>query len=279
MLLLVMHHIISDGWSMSVLFDELAVAYRAYCRDESPQRPALPVQYADYALWQREWLSGAELERQAALLARAARRTRRRCCSCRPTVRGLPFRLIAAHACRAGFPRRSRQRIARTRSPRKAARCSWYCWPRSILSSAAVRASRMSSSARRSPGAGRTELEGLIGFFVNTLVLRTDLAGNPGFRELLARVKRVALEAYAHQDLPFEKLVDELNPERNPGCTPVFQVMFNLHNEPALDLDLDGLVVDPFGIDRGTSKFDLSVGLDRIRRGLVRELRIQRRPV
>jgi len=117
-------------------------------------------------------------------------------------------------------------------------------------------------------GRGRTELEGLIGFFINTLVMRTDLSGNPQFREVLARVRRTALDAYAHQDLPFEKLVDEMNPDRNTSFTPIFQVMFNLHNEPGQSLELGGLKVTPFGIDRGTAKFDLSVALTESEHGL-----------
>jgi len=117
-------------------------------------------------------------------------------------------------------------------------------------------------------GRNRTELEGLIGFFVNTLVLRTDLTGNPSFRDLLARVKKSALGAFAHQDLPFEKLVDELNPERDMSRTPIFQVMFNLHNEPGHSVGFDELQATPIGVDRGTAKFDLTVGLTESHRGL-----------
>ena len=114
-----------------------------------------------------------------------------------------------------------------------------------------------------SPIANRTraETEGLIGFFVNTLVLRTDLSGNPTFRELLRRVQEVALGAYAHQDLPFEKLVEELQPERNLSHTPLFQVMFVLQNAPTSALELPGLTVSRVRVDKGTAKFDLTLTL------------------
>ena len=113
-----------------------------------------------------------------------------------------------------------------------------------------------------SPIAGRTraETEGLIGFFVNTLVLRTDLSGDPTFRELLGRVREAALGAYAHQDLPFEKLVEELGPERSLSHTPLFQVMFLLHNAPGEDLALPELSVAPLTVEADTAKFDLTLG-------------------
>ena len=117
-------------------------------------------------------------------------------------------------------------------------------------------------------GRGRTELEGLIGFFVNTLVLRTDVGGDPRFDELLARVKQVALDAYAHQDVPFERIVDELRPDANTGRTPIFQVMFNLHNEPSAAPALEGLDVSALGVARDTAKFDLTVSLSETAAGL-----------
>ena len=117
-------------------------------------------------------------------------------------------------------------------------------------------------------GRKRTELESLIGFFLNTLVLRTDVSGNPSFAALLERVKHTALEAYEHQELPFEKLVEELQPVRNTSHTPIVQVMFNLHNEPHGEFALHGLKVSPFNVDRGTAKFDLTVAMVEGRSGL-----------
>jgi len=265
-LLLVMHHIISDGWSMSVLFDELAVAYRAYHREESPGWAALPVQYADYAVWQREWLSGGELERQVDYWRTQLAGT--------PPLLQLPIdRPRFAVQSHRGARLSRRFSASVTTALHELGRregCTLFMVLLAAFDIVLGRSAGQQDVVVGTPiaGRGRTELEGLIGFFVNTLVLRTDLSGNPSFRELLARVKRVALDAYAHQDLPFEKLVDELSPERNPGCTPVFQVMFNLHNEPASNFDLDGLEVEPFGIDRGTAKFDLSVGLTESDAGL-----------
>src|SRR5262249_39776034 len=114
------------------------------------------------------------------------------------------------------------------------------------------------------PIAGRhyKETEPLLGFFVNTLVLRTDLSGNPTFRQLLSRVREVALSAYAHQDLPFEKLVDELQPERSLSHTPLFQVMFVMQNVPFSDIETPGLVLSPLAIESQTAKFDLTVSLE-----------------
>jgi len=121
-------------------------------------------------------------------------------------------------------------------------------------------------------GRGHTELESLIGFFINTLALRVNLDGDLRFDELLAQIKRVALDAYAHQDVPFERIVDALRLERDTGRTPLFQVMFNLHNEPLVSMQLDDLELVPFGVDRGTSKFDLSVSLNETERGLTVQL-------
>ena len=117
-------------------------------------------------------------------------------------------------------------------------------------------------------GRTRTELEGLIGFFVNTLVMRGDARGNPSLRELLGRVKRAALGAYAHADVPFERLVDELKPPRDPGCSPLFQVMFNLHNEPVQSLAFERLDVSRLTLARQSSKFDLTVGIAEYANGL-----------
>ncbi|MGI9309598.1 MAG: amino acid adenylation domain-containing protein, partial [Gammaproteobacteria bacterium] len=258
-LFLLMHHIVSDGWSMGVLFRELTELYQGCSRGEIPDMPGLPVQYKDYAIWQRNWLSGSRLEQQSdywrAQLSDA------------PLLLEMP----------ADRPRPAVQRY----------RGAWSVHRFSPGLHGALKslAKRESSTlfmvllaafnvllARHvgredilvgTPVAGRqrTELEALIGYFLNTLVLRTDLSGNPSFAELLARVRQLSLQAFEHQDLPFEKLLEILQPARNTAYTPIVQVTFNLHNEPAQKLSLAGLDVMPFAIDRGTSKFDLSLSV------------------
>jgi amino acid adenylation domain-containing protein len=251
---------------MSVLFRELATAYNAFRQNRGPEWPRLPVQYADYAIWQRESLAGAELERQIAYwrthLAGAP------ACLSLPTDQPRPpiqthrgawvNRRLAENLCRS-LHELGREEGATLFMVLLAAFdvvLGHYAGQQDVLVGTPI------------AGRNRTELEGLIGFFVNTLVLRTDLSGNPSFRELIARVKKSALGAFAHQDLPFEKLVDELNPERDMSRTPIFQVMFNLHNEPGHSLGFDELRATPVGVDRGTAKFDLAVSLTESHSGL-----------
>ncbi|MDH3715701.1 MAG: condensation domain-containing protein, partial [Gammaproteobacteria bacterium] len=258
-LLLVVHHIVADGWSLSVLFRELASAYNARRRGAAPDWPALPVQYADYAVWQRAWLSGARLTRQLdywrAQLAGA------------PATLGLatdrPRPAVQTHRGAWLTRRLDADLTTRLRGLARDQDVTLFMLLVAAYGAVLGRYAGAEDVVIGTPIAGRqrTELEGLIGFFVNTLALRIDLSGNPAFATLLARVKHTALDAYAHQDLPFEKLVDALNPPRDTSRTPVFQVMFNLHNEPEQKLQLDGLHVTRFGTDRKTAKFDLSLAV------------------
>jgi amino acid adenylation domain-containing protein len=256
-LLVVMHHIVSDGWSLGVLFRELSVAYAAHRRKAPPQLPPLPVQYADYALWQRRWLESGELERQLAYWRRQLAGS--------PPLMHLPTDRPRLPVERHRGARLSRQIpasiVAPLKSLARAEGCTLYMVLLAGLDAVLARYTGDEELVVGTPVAGRprTELEGLIGFFVNTLVLRVSAAGNPTFRELLGRVKRTALEAYAHPDVPFERLVDELKPPRDPGRTPLFQVMFNLHSEPAQPLTLDGLAMSTAATPRDTAKFDLSI--------------------
>ncbi|MCP4275357.1 MAG: amino acid adenylation domain-containing protein, partial [Gammaproteobacteria bacterium] len=258
-LLLVMHHIVSDGWSMGVLFKELAALYDSEVQGQAVGLPDLPVQYADYAVWQRSWLSGAELDRQVSYWSKQLKDA--------PPLLELPL----------DHPRPPVQRyrgawINQTFSPELleglhalAARegCSLFMVLLAAFKVLLARHTGIEDTVVGTPIAGRrrTELEGLIGFFLNTLALRTDISGNPGFTELLGRVRMTTLDAYEHQELPFEKLLEVLQPARSTAHTPVVQVMFNLHNEPSSGLSLAGLAVNPFSVDRGTAKFDLSVAL------------------
>ena len=269
-LLIVIHHIIADGWSLSVLFNELSAAYNALCRGESPSWSPLSVQYADYAVWQRHRLTGTELAKQVAYW--------------RTHLDGAPPLLeLPADRPRPAVQSHRGARVSRrltaelTAAVNALARDEDSTLFMVLIATFAVVLGRYAGThdvVIGTPIAGRaqTELEGLIGFFINTLVLRTRLDGNPTFRELLARVRKSALDAYAHQDLPFEKLVDELRPERNTGRTPIFQVMFNLHNEPVQAAGFDALEATPVGIDRGLAKFDLTISLSESPRGLFAHL-------
>ncbi len=258
-LFLTMHHIVSDGWSMGVLYRELEQLYRAYSARLASPLPELPIQYADYASWQRQWLQGPTLENQLEywkaqlngappLLELAADRARPALQSFKGArqTRILPNRLGAA---------------LKTVSRREGATLfmALFAAFKVLLS----RYTRREDIVIGSPIAGRTraETEDLIGFFVNTLVLRSDLSGNPGFRELLHRVRETALSAYAHQDLPFEKLVEELNPERSMSHSPLFQVMFVLHNTGSRELRLPGITVSELEFEHKSAKFDLSVAV------------------
>ena len=255
--LLCMHHIVSDGWSLGVLVKEIAALYEAFSHGLPSPLAALPVQYADFAVWQRKLLSGPALADLLAywklqlagmppLLELPADRPR----PAVQTFRGatLPFAVPAGTTAR-----------VQALSSREGA--TPFMTLLAVFLALLQRHTGQSDLAVGSPIAnrGRAELEGLIGFFVNTLVLRGDLAGDPGFRELLARVKSLAAGAYVHQDLPFEKLVEELEPERELSHAPLFQVLFVLQNAPVPALDLAGLTLAPLPARTGTSKFDLSL--------------------
>ena len=259
-LLLMMHHIVADGWSMGVIVRELSALYAAQVRGVAAALPELPIQYADYAIWQRQWLQGEVLEQQlrywrerlaGAPLALELPTDRQR-----PAVasyRGAALRFeLPAQLCS------SLKELAQRRG------ATLYMV---LLAGFQLLLSRYSGQREvvvGSPIAGRArrETEGLIGFFVNTLALRTDLGGDPSFEELIERVKEVALGAYAHQDLPLEKLVSELKPPRDLSRQPIFQVMFALQNvpfEPPADpaqLQMQGL-----SLELAAAKFDLSMNL------------------
>jgi amino acid adenylation domain-containing protein len=257
-LLMTVHHIVSDGWSVGVLYRELTQLYEAFSRGRPSPLPPLPMQYADFARWQRGWLSGPRLESQLAYWReRLAGRPqgldlpRDRP---RPTVQ--TFRGGSASL------RLARSLTERLKSLRLAERASDFMI---LLAGFAVLLQRLSGQDDvlvGAPVAGRTrpEVEGLIGFFLNTLVLRTDLAGRPTFRELVGRVRAAALGAYAHQDVPFERLLADLQPERDLSRTPLFEVFFNMLNLPPSRAKLPGGVdVEPLGFGELEAKFDLTV--------------------
>ncbi len=248
-----LHHIISDGWSIGVFYREVAALYQGLAKS----LPELPIQYPDYAVWQRGHLSGEVLEPQLAYWKKQL--------SGAPPLLELPT----------DRPRPALQSFKGARLSRmldkallealktvgQADRATLFMTLLAAFSVLLSRYCRCDDIVIGSPIAGRTrtETEHLIGFFVNTLTLRTDMSGDPSFREHLSRVCETALSAYSHQDLPFEKLVEELKPERSLSYSPLFQVMFALQNTTQAALRLPGLKVERLDLGRETSKFDLSL--------------------
>jgi len=252
-----MPHIISDGWSVRVLIAEVGTLYEAYRCGNPLQLPELPLQYADFSEWQREYLSAEQLDELVSYWKRQLR--------CKDTALNLPTdrpRQLMKHfqgGCREfslpadlfdlliAVGRRERATLFMT-----------------LLAGFQVLLHRYTGDAEIPVGTivanrNQREIEGLIGFFVNNLVIHTDLSGNPTFRELLRQVRRVTLEAYDHQDLPFEMLVEILQPVRDNNCSPLFQVMFVLQNVPLPPLAMTDLAVDGFEIVSSIVHFDLSL--------------------
>jgi hypothetical protein len=254
------HHIVCDGWSKGVFQRELGALYEAFTGGEPSPLPELPIQYADYALWQRQWLTGEVLEEQ---LGYWRRRLAELPALELPTDHPRPA--VQTH-------RGARQELVLPESLTEAlnqlGRREGATLFMVLLGAFQVLLSRYSGQedvAVGTPIAGRNqaETEGLIGFFVNTLVIHTDLSGDPSFREVLSRVREVALGAYDHQDLPFEKLVEELKPERDLSRTPLFQVFFNMVNVPSSRIELPGLTIETIQrsseLGEPDSKFDITL--------------------
>ncbi|NUR62202.1 MAG: amino acid adenylation domain-containing protein, partial [Catenulispora sp.] len=264
---LCMHHVVSDEWSAGILRHELAVLYDAFRRGEPSPLPPLAVQYADFAVWQRDWLSGAVLDEQLGYW--------RECLTDAPLLE-LPLdrprpaiRTAAGGVVSYEVPDGIAERL------RKLSRDCDATLFMTLLAAFTVLLSRYSGQDDIVVGTpvanrNRAETEDLIGFFVNTLVLRTDLSGDPTFTDLVDRVRDVALGAYAHQDLPFEHLVDALQPDRDRSRTPLFQVLFNYVQESSGDTPgLGGLEVsDVGGIEQDSTLFDLTLGIADTETGL-----------
>ncbi|NUS81544.1 MAG: amino acid adenylation domain-containing protein [Streptomyces sp.] len=258
-LLLTMHHLVTDGWSGSVFFEDLAALYAAGGHQERAGLAELPVSYADYAVWQRDWLRDGVLAHQLDYW-------KERLASA-PTAIELPFdRPREAAGSSAG-------RVVEFRVPadvldgiRAVSQAGSATVFITLLAAFHCLMGRLSGQddivvAVPTAARGRTELDRLVGFFVNTLALRADLSGNPTFRSLLDQVRRVALDGYAHQDVPFEKIVEELNPDRSPWHNPLAQVLFVLQNNAPETAELTGLTVEPVPFDVSTSQFDLGMQL------------------
>jgi amino acid adenylation domain-containing protein/FkbH-like protein len=255
-LLLTMHHIISDRWSMGVMSEELAAHYRAFVGGKHSPLPELAVQYADFAAWQRQWLQGAVLGAHIQYwkehLAGAPPVLELPTDHARPpemSLRGATQSLILPRAL-----------VEKLTALSQTEGVTLFMTLLAAFQTLLARYSGQEDIVVGSPIANRNfaEIEPLIGFFVNTLALRGDLSGDPSFHELVARLKEVCLQAYAHQDTPFEKLVEELQPERSLSHSPIFQVMFALQNAPMQALQLPGLKLDRSPVYTGTSMFDMS---------------------
>lgn len=265
-LILTIHHIVFDAWSMGVLIGELVLLYEANSLDIPHPLPELPIQYADFACWQRQWLQGEVLSTQLAywkqklsgklpLLQLPTDRPR----SPQPTFQGAKRSLTLSKTLSQALKNLSQQ--------------SGITLFMTLLAAFKTLLYRYTGQADLLVGtatAGRNlpEVEQLIGCFVNTLVLRTDLSGNPTFLHLLEQVREVALAAFNHQDLPFEKLVEELQPERHLNYSPLFQVGFAFYNAPRTELKLPGLTLSSQPIDSGTAKLDLTLSFKETEEGL-----------
>ena len=250
-----MHHIVSDGWSIGVLLKELSLAYEAFAAGRQPELPKLAIQYADFAVWQREWLQGETLARQMKYWKeRLSKVPTLELPNDRPRPPVQSYHGASlTHLIDLGQTRRLKE-LARRES------VTPYMFLLGVFKTLLGRYTRQDDIVVGTPVANRnrTELEPLVGFFVNTLVLRTDLTGDPTFRELLGRVRDVTLGAFAHQDVPFEKLVEELQPERDTSRTPLFQVMFSLQNAPPPPLKMGDIEISMLDDDTEVSPFDLS---------------------
>ncbi|MBD2076663.1 amino acid adenylation domain-containing protein [Phormidium sp. FACHB-592] len=257
-LLLTMHHIVADGWSLGVLIKELAYCYTAFVEGRSPSLPPLPIQYTDFADWQHRWLQGEVLEKQLAYWRKQLQALPvLQLPSDRPrpavqTYRGATYPLQISATLTQALETLSQQSGA-----------SLFMTLLAAFQTLLYRYTEQTDIAIGCPIANRhrSELEGLIGFFVNSLVLRSNLSGQPTFRTLLERVRNVALEAYKYQDLPFEKLVEALDPDRDLSRNPLFQVAFALQNAPMQPLELPGLTLTPAPLESGSTRFDLEVHL------------------
>ncbi|HLP62070.1 MAG TPA: amino acid adenylation domain-containing protein [Candidatus Deferrimicrobium sp.] len=251
------HHIVMDGWSKGIMLQELMILYEAFSRGYSSPLPELPVQYTDYVRWHHEWMQGKMFESQMAYWKEKLTGA--------PPVLELPLDhprpAVPSGRGTLQLFSLSKENFQALDALAKQEDVTLFMLLTTVFNILLYRYSGQEDILIGTPIAGRRriELENLIGLFLNTLVLRTDLSGNPDFQTLLKRVRSTALEAYNHQDMPFEKLVEELNPQRDLSITPLFQVLFQLQNAPMPPARISGLTITPIQLDTGVSQVDLSL--------------------
>ncbi|MBO9881277.1 condensation domain-containing protein, partial [Xanthomonas sp. D-109] len=256
---IVVHHIVSDGWSNTILIRELSALYAGFARGTPASLPALPIRYVDYAVWQRRWLSNEALSEQAAYwreqLAGAPALLELPTDRQRPAVQAFAGDTVALEI--------DAQTTAELKSLSRRCGTTLYM---TVLAAWAIVLARLSGQQDLvigTPEANRSrlELEGLIGFFVNTLALRIDLSGNPTVETLLAHIRKIVLDAQKHHDLPFEQIVEIVNPERSLAYAPIFQVMFLLQSEESSSLALEDITIAPMRDTQAFAKFDAALDL------------------
>ncbi|HVF49515.1 MAG TPA: amino acid adenylation domain-containing protein, partial [Pyrinomonadaceae bacterium] len=270
-ILLTMHHIAVDGWSIGLLVREVAALYEAFVTGRPSPLPELTLQYADYAAWQLDWLKGDVLEKQLAYW--------------RQQLGGAPPMLdLPTDKARTSAPGAEGREhlfdlpVELLETLKELSRHEGATLFMTLLAAFQVLLHKYAGQEEivvGTPIAGRNlpEVESLVGFFVNTLALRTDLSGDPAFSQLLQRVRETSLQAYAHQDVPFEMLVEELQPDRSLGRAPIFQVLFALQNAPRGLLQLPGLQISIMETEDASTKFELSLDLSESANGLQCRLR------
>jgi len=266
-LLVALHHSISDGWSKGILIREVAALYQAFAQGLPSPLPTLPIQYTDFAVWQRQQLQGEVLNRHLSYWKQQLRGPLP--VLELPTDRPRPPVQTFRGAQQSFQPSQTLSQALKRLSQEQGVTLFMV-----LLAAFKTLLHRYSSQTDLCVGSpianrNRAEVEPLNGCFINTLVLRTDLSGNPSFRDLLRQVQTVTLEAYTHQDLPFEKLVEELQPERNLSYSPLFQVMFALQNVPRADLSLPDVTLEVQELHSGTAKFDLTLAMEETEQGLI----------
>ncbi|WDQ32174.1 amino acid adenylation domain-containing protein [Paenibacillus marchantiae] len=268
-LLLTTHHIINDGWSRGIIIREIGEYYRSYIENKTPKLPNLPLQYADFSLWQRKWMKNEVLESQLSywknkldgdlpVLQLPTDYAR----SHRPTFKGALYQSPLSLETKDELNKLSQREgtsLFMTLFASFNVLLNRYTGQEDILIGSAI--------ANRN----YNQIENLIGFFVNTLGLRTDLSGDPTFKDLLSRVREISLGAYANQDIPFDKVVEEIQPNRDLSHSPMFRVMFALQNLPLSDLELTNINLSPITVDNGTSKFDITLSITECPDGLIGE--------
>ena len=266
-LILTMHHIITDGWSMGIFFQELSTLYRAFLERNPLPLPDLPIQYADFAVWQRQWLTGKVLEKQLNYwkqhLAGAPSWLELPIDKPRPPVKTYQ-----------GASKQFQLDPNLTEQLKSLSQKSGTTLFHTLLAAYVTLLYRYSGQDDICVGSpianrNRRDIEPLIGFFVNTLVLRNQIKGNLSFSEFLSDVRQVAMSAYAHQDVPYEQVVEALQPERSLSYNPLFQVMFVLENFSLDTLELPNITLTPQLVERGTSQFDLSLLIWETKKGLI----------